>query len=191
MNYQYPAGYFAESVPSHPTDCRYALKITTPATDKELTLFVLMMNPSVAEQTASDKTIDTLIKNYGTRYRQIIVVNTTPVIETNSDNLKSRIGDINRNMLPNTKSVIRMVRESGHFHFLIATGNIIKGVNDKTYIDLMNHIDSITTGDGLYVVRLASKGFGGHPLYKKASELKNLTHVRQKDAQWHLVATGR
>jgi hypothetical protein len=84
-----------------------------------------------------------------------------------------------------------MVRESGHFHFLIATGNIIKGVNDKTYIDLMNHIDSITTGDGLYVVRLTSKGFGGHPLYKKASELKNLTHVRQKDAQWHLVATGR
>lgn len=190
MNYQYPTGYFAESVPSHPTDCRYALKITTPAVNQPYTLFVLMMNPSVAEQTASDKTIDTLIKNYGTKYRQIVVVNTTPVIESKSVNLKNRVNEIRRNMLSNTKAVTRMVRESGYFHFLIATGNVIKGVNEQPYIDLMNHIDSITRGDALFTIRLTSNGYGGHPLYKKAFELQNLTKVKRKDANWHLVAVN-
>lgn len=186
MNFAYPDGYTVKSVLNEQTNCRYALQIMTPSVDKKLTLFVLMMNPSVARLEHSDKTIDTLIRFYGHKYRQIIVVNTTPVIETDSKNLKNRQSDINRNILPNTKSVTRMVKEAHHFHFLIATGDIIKGVNEQAYVDLMNHIDAITVGDALFTIKLTSKGYGGHPLYKKAELLENLTRVRKADDQWHL-----
>ncbi|MDT2563434.1 MULTISPECIES: DUF1643 domain-containing protein [Lactococcus] len=186
MSFNYPTGYKAESVLSESQNCRYALKITTPATSSPITLFVLMMNPSVADGRKSDKTIDTLIKYYGEKYRQIIVVNTTPVIETDSNNLKNRINDINKNKMANTRSVSRMVKEAGSFHFLIATGEVKKGINDAAYVDLMNHIDNITVGDALFVISLTSKGFGGHPLYKKAEQLQNLTLVRKSDEFWHL-----
>lgn len=188
MNFNYPIGYSAESVLSESENCRYALKIKTPTTTSQLTLFVLMINPSVANANQSDKTIDTLIKYYGDKYRQIIVVNTTPVIETDSNNLKNRVNDINKNKMANTSSVSRMVREAGHFHFLIATGEIKKGVNDSAYVDLMNHIDDMTVGDALFVISLTSKGFGGHPLYKKSEQLKNLTRVRKADDNWKLKA---
>jgi len=185
-SFNYPNGYEVEAILSEKTGCRYALKIKTTAISEKLTLFVLMMNPSVARQESSDKTINTLIKYYGNKYKQIIVVNTTPVIEKDSDNLKNRVNDINKNILPNTKAVTRMVNEAGHFHFLIATGDIKKGINDKAYIDLMNHIDSITEGDGLYVISLTKNGYGGHPLYKKTEMLENLTRVKKGTSDWKL-----
>ena len=179
MSFNYPTGSKAESALSESHNWRYALKITTPATSSPITLFVSMINPSLADDSKSDKTIDTLIKYYGEKYRQIIVVNTTPVIETDSNNLKNRINDINKNKMANTRSVSRMVKEAGSFHFLIATGEVKKGINGAAYVDLMNHIDNITVGDALFVIRLTSKGFGGHPLYKKAEQLQNLTLVRK------------
>ncbi|MDH5104923.1 hypothetical protein OQI89_03550 [Lentilactobacillus diolivorans] len=115
-----------------------------------------------------------------------LVVNTTPVIEPDSKKLKGRLSAIHQNALPNAKAVEHMVKKAQHFHFLVATGDVVKGVNDSSYIELMNQIDYLTTGDGLYVVKLTQHGYGGHPLYKPKAMIENLTHVRKADAQWHL-----
>lgn len=183
----YPKGYEVTMVPKETKGYRYALEIDTPYPSKNLSLFVLMMNPSVADSRNMDPTVTTIIKNLGKNYSRIIIVNTTPVIETSSDNLKNHQSEINQQAMVNAKTVGRMVKEAKHFHFLVATGEIQKGVNDKSYIELMNKIDDMTTGDGLYTVRLTKDGYGGHPLYKKTSEIQNLTHIRKADDQWHFV----
>ena len=185
MTYSYPAG-FKPIRANINAGCRYSLEISTPNPASDLTLFVLMMNPSVADGTSSDRTINTILNARGNLYRKVVVVNTTPVIETDSSKLKTRISDIHKNALPNAKAIEHMVKTAGHFHFLVATGEVIKGVNDDSYIKLMNQIDYLTVGDGLYVVKLTAKGYGGHPLYKPKAMIENLTHVRKADDQWHL-----
>lgn len=181
----YPQGFTPKKAVIN-AGCRYSLEIMTPNPSSPLTLFVLMMNPSTADAQNSDRTVNTLLNTIGDRYREVIIVNTTPVIETDSKQLKSRVADIHKNALPNAKSVEKMVKTAAHFHFLVATGDVIKGVNDDSYIKLMDQIDYLTTGDGLYVVKLTKKGYGGHPLYKPKAMIENLTHVRKADAQWHL-----
>ncbi|WP_127849385.1 DUF1643 domain-containing protein [Lacticaseibacillus hulanensis] len=183
---EYPYGYTAEMNPRVANGYRYSLTISNPKNaNKPLSLFVLMMNPSVANSQHSDPTVNTLIRNLGDNYKQIIIVNTTPIIETNSDNLKAHQAEINDQASVNANVVANMVVAARQFHFLVATGEIKKGVNDRSYIELMDEIDRMTTGDGFYTVRLTKDGYGGHPLYKKTEEIQNLTHIRKADNQWH------
>ena len=116
----------------------------------------------------------------------LVIVNTTPIIETDSDNLKNRQAEINKLAMVNASTVAKQVKLAGHFHFLVATGLIKKGVNDKSYVALMDQIDQQTTGDGLYVVDLTKDDYGKHPLYTKDDDVRNLKWVSKADAQWHL-----
>lgn len=186
-NYTYPTGFGVEEVVKK-DGARYSLVIKTPTPNARLTLFVLMMNPSTADGDKSDSTVDHLIRTLGQtgRYKKIVIVNTTPVIETDSKNLKAHQAQINKLAMVNAKVVAKQVKQAGHFHFLIGTGVIEKGVNDKSYIDLMNQTDHDTTGDGLYVGALTKAGYGKHPRYIKGEELIALTHVSKADDQWHL-----
>lgn len=181
----YPAGYQPHAVKKLGAPCRYALEIDTPYPNERLTLFVLMMNPSVADETQSDPTVNLLLNNLGSHYHEVTIVNTTPIIETDSKNLKNRVPEINKYMLANSKTVARMIKKAGHFHILIATGEIIRGVNDKAYISLMDQIRATTIGDAFYTVQLTKAGYGGHPLYKSKDKIQHLTHIVPVDAQWH------
>ncbi|WP_461224817.1 DUF1643 domain-containing protein [Lacticaseibacillus suihuaensis] len=99
--YHYPEGFKAHTIPANVTTERYALVIDTPNPLQPLTLFVLMMNPSVADATYSDMTVNTLLTNLGDRYKQVIIVNTTPVVETKSENLKAHASQIAQRLLAN------------------------------------------------------------------------------------------
>ncbi|MDH5104922.1 DUF1643 domain-containing protein [Lentilactobacillus diolivorans] len=68
---EYPAGF--KPIRANVTNgCRYSLEISTPKPNSQLTLFVLMMNPSVANAENSDRTINTILNTIGDRYREVI-----------------------------------------------------------------------------------------------------------------------
>ncbi|KRL43728.1 DUF1643 domain-containing protein [Lacticaseibacillus manihotivorans] len=187
QSHKYPDGFSVNEVVKK-NGARYSLVLNTPTPDAKLTLFVLMMNPSSADGEDSDPTVNKLLRTLGAsgKYKKVVIVNTTPIIETDSDNLKNRQAEINKLAMVNASTVAKQVKLAGHFHFLVATGLIKKGVNDKSYVALMDQIDQQTTGDGLYVVDLTKDDYGKHPLYTKDDDVRNLKWVSKADAQWHL-----
>lgn len=179
---QYPKGYVPYAKKSEDGRYRYALTIDTPYPKQPLSLFVLMMNPSTADGEESDRTINTLLRNLGHRYRQIVVVNTTPLIETDSHVLRQRVAEIEAAVTENARIVATMMHRTGDCHLLVATGNLIKHVNVAPYVELMNTIAT----KQLYVIQLTKAGYGSHPLYKATELFEHLTPVEPSDAQWHL-----
>lgn len=183
----YPDGFKVTEVVKK-GDARYSLVISTPTSNAKLTLFVLMMNPSTADGQQADPTVKKLLTTLGNsgKYKKVVIVNTTPYICTDSNDLKNHQAQINKLAMVNAKTVAKQVKLAGKFHFLVASGVIQPKVNEKSYVALMNQIDDQTTGDGLYVVDLTKDGYGKHPLYMKNEQVSNLTWVSKADDQWHL-----
>lgn len=186
-NNTYGPGFTVETVPEKVDKYRFSMTITTPYPEKPLTLFVLMMNPSIADSEHKDPTVDKIIKHQAKNYKKIIIVNTTPIIETDSSKLKEYKSTVNKLMMTNKTSIGRMIKEAHKFHFWIATGNTKKNVNDAAYEDLMNYIDAHTTGNGQYAMKVTAEGYGKHPSRATVEELEHLKHVVKADDKWHIA----
>ncbi|WP_395409177.1 DUF1643 domain-containing protein [Levilactobacillus lettrarii] len=183
MSEAYPEGFKVIGINRNET-CRYSLEIKTPNENADKALFVLMKNPSVGDEKLMDPTIKLLVKHVAPRYRKMIIVNASPVIETDSENLNDHREEIEKQADKNARVITEMAQNLGEADLLLATGeveDILKG----SYVELMNQISQSELGNHLYMISSVAN-YGGHPLGKLIADMEKLTPVEQADAEWHL-----
>jgi len=197
----YPENYKVTDI--NRMNCRYTLEISAVDSDKEQDLIVLMENPSVGDEYEMDPTIQRLVNYVAKNYKKMIIVNVTPVVATS--NLDKYVYEISEQKHKNVEVVKNIIDNvSDKAELLVATGDLgkVKGPDGRraselckalqdSYVELMDMVEKTSLFNHMYAIKLVGDGnkrFGGHPLYKSADCMDNLTGIKkvEGDDAWHL-----
>lgn len=184
MSEEYPEGFKVVDINRNDT-CRYSLDIQTPNQEAEKSLFVLMMNPSRGNEKEMDSTIKLLVRHVAPRYNKMIIVNTTPVIKTQSTLLGNYREEIKNEADKNVQIILDKAKEVGKADFLVATGNV-KPMMKESYEIVMDRIGQSELGNNMYAIEISGKDFGSHPHGMVIERMEKLTKVEVTDSEGHL-----
>lgn len=148
MCIKYPQNVVITDIePKNPKSYRTFLEITFKKCDKSLEgkiIAVIMMNPSAANRTCSDVTVNKIIKALKGKTNKIYIFNLFPFYEPDSEELYKKLSDSKANKILTENETIIQEKIKDTMQIILAWGDIPPNITENTHNEHVKNLIKIT-----------------------------------------------